>query len=378
MMDDLSATFSTYLDWLHRWFMTRGVDASTADDLVQLTLIEGWRNLHKLESADGMRPWLAAIAGFVLKRWWRAAVREAHAVLSQYPEVAGGIADDRLPAPSSGVEHEELATIVAQALERIPETDRRLLHARYDEERSVADLADGAGVTAAHMAVRLQRVRAKVRNALIEVGADGLAAYGFDPLAVGWKPTRLWCPMCGGARLTMCADSQAGVFAMKCPQCDSEPDSYFVYWQSPNSRPILATLRSASETLARLDRERVFMLPERDGSLPCPCCQRPLDTRVRIPPGKPDDLNHQQLELVCRACGPLAASSTYRGSAVLQPEGRAFWRRHERALILPPARERFDQQDAVRVDLVDPASSDRLTFIFAERGTRLLAVYPGR
>ena len=46
-------------------------DADAAEDAAQETLIEAWRNVHKLRDVGGVTPWLNAIARNVCARWTR-------------------------------------------------------------------------------------------------------------------------------------------------------------------------------------------------------------------------------------------------------------------------------------------------------------------
>ena len=46
-----------------------------AEELAQETMIEAWRNWHKLECAEVSFAWLARIAQFVVRRWQRKQAR---------------------------------------------------------------------------------------------------------------------------------------------------------------------------------------------------------------------------------------------------------------------------------------------------------------
>jgi RNA polymerase sigma-70 factor (ECF subfamily) len=52
-------------------------DREAAEDLAQETLLEAWRNRHKLRDPAGAERWLSAIARNVCLRWARRRGREA-------------------------------------------------------------------------------------------------------------------------------------------------------------------------------------------------------------------------------------------------------------------------------------------------------------
>src|SRR5260370_39519243 len=54
-------------------------DPHAAEDLAQETLIEAWRNQHKLTNSeqDGQARWLSAIAHHVCQRWARSQKRDS-------------------------------------------------------------------------------------------------------------------------------------------------------------------------------------------------------------------------------------------------------------------------------------------------------------
>src|SRR5688500_17633472 len=56
---------------LMRWMLARTGDVLMAEDIVQETYLEAWRNRHKLLDASGVVQWLNAIAQNVYLRWVR-------------------------------------------------------------------------------------------------------------------------------------------------------------------------------------------------------------------------------------------------------------------------------------------------------------------
>jgi RNA polymerase sigma-70 factor (ECF subfamily) len=382
MIQDSSTVFAGHLDWLHRWFVSRGVDAATADDLVQLTLIEAWRNLAKLEQPEGMQPWLRAIAQHILRRWWRTSAREArfrHMAAYQGSPQINDVPDDRWPDLSTMLEHEDLAAIVADALGQLPGAVRYILKARYQDNMSVTDLAGCIGITPAHMAVRLQRAREQVRAVLSRTHGHQLAAYcvGLEP--VTWRSTRLWCPLCGTTRLSMELDAQEGTFALTCPHCTSGPDAYLYNWRLMDDHHggnPLGSARSAVQALERTLHASVWKIPQVGQRRHCPRCQAHVTCRAILPPFVADEPGSLQVEMWCPACGPLHASATYGGMAAFHPQGMAFWQDHQRISLQPPVRMTFEQTDAIRVDLVGVSSSATTTFVFSDGGERLLQIIP--
>ena len=381
MIQDISSAFASHRDWLHRWFMARGIDAFTADDLVQLTLLEAWRNHSKLDHDDGMQPWLRAIAHHVMKRWWRSAARDARLhqlIAAGCTEQYLDIPDARLPEPCDLLEHEDLAAFVGNALSQLPAATRDLVRARYQDDLPLADLADQIGISPAHVAVRLQRARDQLRTILSQSFSRDLKDYGFDPIPVVWRSTRLWCPVCGTSRLSMELDATAGVFALKCPRCTSGPGDYLYNWRLMDSLPYENPLRSARSAVQALERTKdasVWKAPPIGHHRLCPRCQGQVTCRATLPPSV-NELGNLQLEMWCPSCGPLHASATYGGMATFHPQGMAFWEDHKQIRSRPPVWMRFDQTDAIRVDLVSSSSNSTLTFVFSDLGERLLQIIP--
>ena len=62
--------------WLVRYCARASGRAEHAEDLAQETLMEAWRNRHKLTDPAARLPWLAAIARHVIQRSARAHGRD--------------------------------------------------------------------------------------------------------------------------------------------------------------------------------------------------------------------------------------------------------------------------------------------------------------
>ncbi|MEO7001577.1 MAG: RNA polymerase sigma factor, partial [Ktedonobacterales bacterium] len=134
-------------------------NADAADDLAQETLVEAWRSLTRLRDADGLGPWLSAIARNVCLRWQRAHGRdlahratlpsldhgdEADAMLT-LDDLAVG-ADDGADF-TLALERYELATLLDRALGLLPTETRAALVASYVDELPQAEVAARLGVS---------------------------------------------------------------------------------------------------------------------------------------------------------------------------------------------------------------------------------------
>src|SRR5579883_1914171 len=79
--------------WLVRYCARLSGQPESAEDMAQETLIEAWRNRHKLSDPTGRLPWLAAIARHAA-RW-----RPARAGAPSDQKVCGGCARLRSAFP---------------------------------------------------------------------------------------------------------------------------------------------------------------------------------------------------------------------------------------------------------------------------------------
>src|ERR1700750_1701401 len=162
-------------------------DREAAEDLAQETLLEAWRNRHKLEDAQGLERWVAAIARNVCLRWGRTRGRLPVPVAE-------------LPEPAAAVEDR-----VDDLLELLPPAAREVMELRYVQDRSHEEIAGTLGISSDAVAMRLTRGKHALRRVL----------------AVGeWRASRVSCPQCGTRKLLM--RRTAGEIEFTCPACTTE------------------------------------------------------------------------------------------------------------------------------------------------------------
>jgi RNA polymerase sigma factor (sigma-70 family) len=289
-------------------------DRAAAEDLAQETLLEAWRNAHKVHDPEGIDRWLAAIARNVCKRWARRRGRDALVVL---PE------ERNQPDPLAELERSELFELLDRALAELPAATRDVLVQRYVHDAPHAEIASRMGVSADAVSMRLTRGKGALRR---------LISAELDP-GPSWQETSVWCVDCGRTRLVL---RRGETLAVRCPQCQpAESDrSVDLRLDNPGFARLVGDLVRPASILRRISEwsARYFAAPE---GVECTRCGAPARLRVH----RRDDTDRgdaQALGLVadCSRCDEQAWTSAA-AIALSQPEMRAFRRDHPRIRLAP-------------------------------------------
>lgn len=315
-------------------------DIGAAEDLAQETLLEAWRQHHRLVDATGSTQWLTAIARYVCLRWHRRQVQEWR---HRAPAAA-----DQLAAPDDGtaaladtfdleveLERHELATLLDRALALLPPEARTLLIQKYIEDSPHAAIAAQLGVSEGAVAMRLQRGKLAFRRVLStqlrpEAAAYGLAGEAHDT----WQETRIWCPACGQQRLVSLFAREHDAFSVRCPTCFTTPGGYFTGMQLPHLFDGIQGYKAALSRTMQWDHAFLrHALPSGSGT--CFACGH--HTRVRCELG--GAARHlagdvRGVDASCVSCG-CPNWMTLPSLVRCTPEVRRFWQRHPRMYTLP-------------------------------------------
>jgi RNA polymerase sigma-70 factor (ECF subfamily) len=150
---------------LRAFFFRSFVDASLADDLTQTTFLK----LHRARASYcpelSLKPWLFTIAASVrrdeLRRIYRLPPHVGEAELERAEPPSPD--DPRtLPAPESSNEVEA----VRAAVDRLPESQRAVLHLHCHEELTFEQIAQALGTTPGAVRVRASRAYERLRKGL--------------------------------------------------------------------------------------------------------------------------------------------------------------------------------------------------------------------
>jgi RNA polymerase sigma-70 factor (ECF subfamily) len=312
-------------------------DRFAAEDLAQETLLEAFRNAHKLRDPSGADRWLAAIARNVCRRWQRRRVSEAE------------LRDDHVVTELE-LDRAELADLLDRALALLPADTRDALVHRYAHDLPHAEIGELLGVSEDAVSMRLARGKLVLRRLLREDAESfGWIAPGDD-----WRETRVWCSACGSRKLVALIEPAPGVVRFRCPGCKPS-DSTELRLDNPRFAQLAGGLVRPAAILTRVAAwSRQYFSAE---ARPCTRCGREVRIERFAVSWGSGFVAH------CRSCGE-EVSSSLRGQALATADARRFCRDHPRTRALP---ER-DDGDRVVVRLEDVASSATLDVVFATHG----------
>lgn len=355
-------------DWLvHHCALLAG-ETEIAADLAQETLIEAWRNRHKLTDPQGLRAWLAVIARHVYHRWQRQQFRDNRLLTWIDPtnvELEHFVAqeDDLL----RNLERDELATLLDRALAFLPGELRLALVAHYVDEQPQQDLAAQLGINQGTLTVRLHRGKLALRRIFATELHEDAVAFGLNASTEAeWITSRLWCPICGQAHLQVRFDMAHTHLEIACPTNGMLLD---------HQTPILTgarTYRAAMDrVLGWVDTYFPSAIAKREAV--CISCGRMAPLRH----GLPNFMNVQEIDFpsvhVDCTCWKMNTCDLP-VVALASPQGRAFRQAHPRTQLIGQQQIEVAGVAAHMLSFASVTDSARLNLAFASDTYRILDI----
>jgi RNA polymerase sigma factor (sigma-70 family) len=165
-----AAIYDRYADRLHDFCASMLRNREEAADATQDTFVVAAERLGQLRDRDRLRPWLYAIARSQALRRLRERRRfDPAAEVTDVPAADAG--------PERAAEQADLRALVWEAAAGLADRDRALLDLHLRQGLDGAELGEAMGVSGAHAAVLLHRLRAQVERSL---GALLVARVGSD------------------------------------------------------------------------------------------------------------------------------------------------------------------------------------------------------
>ena len=126
--------------------LCRRLSLAEAEDAAQETFIRAYRLLHKVESADKLRPWLYGIARRVCSEHTRALRRRRHhedqAMLTRTAERKA-----RAPSPGESLEQAEQLQRLDGAIDQLDDRQRLAIHLYYLESDPIQAAQSALGLS---------------------------------------------------------------------------------------------------------------------------------------------------------------------------------------------------------------------------------------
>lgn len=140
------------------WMLTG--DRALADDLLQETCLEAWRNRHRIEPEGPLGPWLRGVARNIVYRHRRRAGRERSVPFS--PEAMDRL-EDALDGLAEEPEAERLDDL-KECLGGLSDEQRRLVAWRYEDDWSHRRIGEASGRSESAVKMMFVRIKQRLRE----------------------------------------------------------------------------------------------------------------------------------------------------------------------------------------------------------------------
>jgi len=380
---------------LLRLAQLRGVAPDAIDDVVQETLLEAWKHLDRLQSLDGLHPWIDEICRNVCRRYARRQQTDLRRYvplldLDQFdsddsseieaPSITY-LADLDALDPIEALSRKDLTVLLNRALSALPGTAREVVELYYLSELPQRDAATRLGLSISALEGRLHRARRQLRQLLsgpLRTEAESLGLVLDNESATGWRETRLWCTVCGRRRLQGTFEPWPGgtvSLHLRCPDCSQRSGLSNVHSKGLVQLDGLRSFRPAwKRTMQEIARRLTPALTQ--GWFPCPLCGTPVSLEV---------LSADEMALLnsayqfwvkwhCPHCegGACSADDLVYWS---HPLAEHFIMQHPRWISEPDRPVEYAGQPAIRFQMADVTSTEHLTILAHRQTLQVLAIF---
>ena len=345
-----------------------------AEELAQETMIEAWRNWHKLERGEVSFAWLARIAQFIVRRWYRRRDR-----LFRREQPLGELELELLAREEpERLEHSELLVLLDRALGKLPERTRTLLRRNYFEEQSLQEIAERDKITAANAAVRLWRGRTALQEVLRTHFPDEALAYGLmTPEQSQWRQTTIWCGNCGQRRLVAHQSDEEVVF--RCPQChpSADPSTPLVFLRDALPDGRLPGHRVLIRRISKHYAEH-YLPALASGQLACFHCGKGVRLEHYTPLSRYPTLRDRYgLHGMCESCQQFGFGATLGRLYMAHPDVQQFWSHHPRLRRHTEVDITYSSAPAIAITFESVPTSAKLSVIVRRDSFALLGMEKG-
>ena len=152
-------------DSLFRYALTRVRNTDTAEELVQETLIAGWRNRDRFDGRSSVSTWLFSILRNKLIDFLRVESRQAR-IQEQHRDTVRDSETLWPSDPAKDLENDEFWKIFFECVAKLPPKLSEAYTLREINESSTQEACEILGITANNFSARLRRARLALRDCL--------------------------------------------------------------------------------------------------------------------------------------------------------------------------------------------------------------------
>ncbi len=154
-----------------------------AEEVVQETFLRAFRNLVHFQAGSSLYTWLYRIALNAAVDLSKRQRRRRHVSLDDGEAPLKRTIAGKSPDPSDAPVREEIAHLVREGVDQLPDAYRQILILREYSEMSYEQLGEVLRLPKGTVESRLFRARMKLKDWLVQRLAD----QGMDPDAMGWS-----------------------------------------------------------------------------------------------------------------------------------------------------------------------------------------------
>lgn len=148
---------------LHNFIRKRVSNREDVEDIAQMTCVEVLRNSHKFLGASRPETWLFGIAANLIRNYYKT---------HQNRFLFDSISEDNVPDlvqdcdPSDIIANDQLLSVMAASIDRLPEETRRMLTILVERNGSYQDVASSLNIPLGTVKSRLSRVRESLKSTI--------------------------------------------------------------------------------------------------------------------------------------------------------------------------------------------------------------------
>ncbi len=413
VLSEREAQFTAARPRLLRVARLRGVPPDAVEDVVQETLLEAWKHLDRLHEPAGFQLWLDEVCRNICRRYARKHATDVQrSVLlpgstlddedesEESTSFLNNLPDTHLLDPVEALNRQDMAMLLDRALGSLSRNAREAVELHYLLELPQREIAARLGLSLSALEARLHRARQQLRQVLNGPLRDEAQTFGLllDPQnAEGWQETRLWCMLCGQRRLSglFIAQPDGSVnLHMQCPACEQRYGLCDLHSSNVHSKGRvelsgLQAFRPAWKRTMQTVTQHFMHALTADSPL-CPHCGHASSihlidkiqdmSKLALPASVVQYPYQFWVVRDCPHCGrePNAEPEIFAASDLVywsHERTRQFMLEHPHWISAPEMLVEYAGQAAIRLQMVDLTSSERLTVLAHRQTLRILAFF---